>query len=233
MASMLIQLMMVVLYPYKNHYKYIHALLPNGSIIDINLNVLDKTITQYYFLLYDGNMQITGIVLDYNKRIQNGTISKIKKLDLKIDTRLSSFLIYNINKVNDTLYLFPITGKFSENSLLYHARNISKISNISCSSDYIEYGNVCVITEPTDTFVTSSILNQWNATYVIVMDNNLVMFSSTNEPMYDIEEYRWKFTIIPCTQSNQKYAEDTAVGTIWLTLGDDIKNDSTSNILNN
>ncbi|CAG8812207.1 3077_t:CDS:2, partial [Gigaspora rosea] len=36
---------------------------------DINLNVLDKTITQYYFLLYDGNMQITGIVLDYNKRI--------------------------------------------------------------------------------------------------------------------------------------------------------------------
>ncbi|CAG8802792.1 27874_t:CDS:1, partial [Gigaspora margarita] len=40
----------------ENHYKYINAQLPDGSVIDINLNVLDKNVTiiflvtmQYYF----------------------------------------------------------------------------------------------------------------------------------------------------------------------------------------
>ncbi|CAG8491957.1 1766_t:CDS:2, partial [Gigaspora rosea] len=535
-----------------NQYKFIHALLPNGSTTDIDLNFLDKNITlifplnmQYYFLVYDqkfnGNMQVTGMVLDYNKQIvkdnlfvAKGNIDKIEKLELIMDTRSTSFLIYNINKANDTLihwimynllqlsdlniyaknngsfnlnndnfslktvfpmingnygfiievqryatvlnnsmtntfiyyrYLYPISGKLSKRSLIYHARNISEISNVSCSSDYSENGNVCTITEPTVTFgnntlfttyrinflssgsviefkhiknntynnnydiefdiypsffggsiitswvsislklkmkvpvfippdpsknytdmtgsvillndteirwnlaqlnkynqstqsqdplkknqlifqsamfnlmknntyilyvrysadewdiysidlpksrndngydnpniistfpktnnnsiipenihhiritfssnismslnnltiyhldsstnklnlrkfysgnsecnilfnnslscnVTSSIFNQWNATYIIVMDNNFVMFSSTNEPMYGIEEYRWNFTTIPCPQSNKEYA-DTAIGTIRLILGDDIKNDSISDIANN
>ena len=46
--------------------------------------------------------------------------------------------------------------------------------------------------------VISSIFNQWNATYVIIMYNNFVMFSSTNESIYGIEEYLWKFTTILC-----------------------------------
>ncbi|KAF0492177.1 hypothetical protein F8M41_021794 [Gigaspora margarita] len=534
-----------------NQYKFIHVLLPDGSTTDIDLNFLNKNVTRifpltmkYYFLLYDqkfnGNMQVTGIVLDYNKQIvkdnifvANGNIDKIEKLELIMDTRLSSFLIYNINKANDSLIhwitynllelsdlniyaknngsfyldnnfnlktvfsmidgnygfiieelrhpsvlnvpiinafiyyksLYPILGKFSEKSLIYHARNISEISNVSCAPDYSEYGNVCIITEPIINFgnytlfttyhikflssgsviefkyiknntynnnydlqldihpsffggsivtsylsislklkmkapvlippdpsknytnmtgsvillngtevswnlnqlnrfnqstqskdplnqnhlifktalfnlmknntyilyvrysadewdifsidlpksrndhgyenpnvistfpkindnniipgnihkirvtfssnismslnnltiyhldantnklnlrkfysgssdcdilfnhslscdVTSSIFNQWNATYIIVMDNNFVMFSSTNEPMYGIEEYRWNFTTIPCQQPDKKYA-DTAIGTIRLTLGDDIKNDSISDIANN
>ncbi|KAF0520416.1 hypothetical protein F8M41_016346 [Gigaspora margarita] len=135
----------------KNHYKYIHAQLPDGSAIDINLNVLDKNVTiiflvtmQYYFLLYDqnfnGNMQITGIVLEYNEQI-------VKE--------------YSIDNWN----IFSLDLPISRNDFGYENLNI-------------------VSTYP-----------------------------KTNE-------------------SNQKYA-DTAIGTIWLTLGDDIKNNLISNILNN
>ncbi|CAG8730843.1 7080_t:CDS:1, partial [Gigaspora margarita] len=64
----------------KKQYKSIRALLPNGPTIDIELNFLDKNIThifpltmQYYLLLYgqkiNRNMQISGIVLDYDKQI--------------------------------------------------------------------------------------------------------------------------------------------------------------------
>lgn len=63
------------------------------------------------------------------------------------------------------------------------------------------------------------------------MDNNFVMFSSTNEPMYGIEEYLWKFTTVPCPQHSNEIHSDTAIGTIQLTLGDDIKKDSISNFL--
>ncbi|CAG8513611.1 4925_t:CDS:2, partial [Dentiscutata heterogama] len=517
-----------------NQYKSIHTLLPNGSTIDIDLKFLRKNVTrifpltmQYYFLLYDqnfdGSMQVTGIVLDYNKKIlkdnlfvANGTTNKYNgiTLNLIMDTQLSSFLIYNINKalvywitynlpqisdpniyatnygnfnldtfsfktvfpmidgnygfiienqehmtiLNESMtnifiyykYLNSKTSKISENSLLYHARNVSEISNISCSSDYSEYGNVCMITEPTEKFanytlfmiyqinflssgsvikfttiknntnnndlyfdihpsffggsivtswtstpqtrtkipsvipispsnnyadmtgsvimlngteitwsltqlnqfnqsksvfqgavfdlmknntyilyvrysanewdifsmdlpksrndrgydnpniistypkindntiipesihniniifssnismslnnitiyqldtsnnqlnfrkfysgnsdcyisfsrnlscsVTSSIFNQWNTTYVIVMDNNFVMFSATNEPMYGIEAYRWNFTTIPCDSKSNK---ELYSGTIRLTLKDNIKNDSLSEIFGN
>ncbi|CAG8719843.1 4211_t:CDS:1, partial [Scutellospora calospora] len=48
-------------------------------------------------------------------------------------------------------FLNPITREISEKSLLYQARNVS-ISFISCSSNYSEYGNVCMITELTETF---------------------------------------------------------------------------------
>ncbi|CAG8748116.1 9515_t:CDS:2, partial [Dentiscutata erythropus] len=78
--------------------------------------------------------------------------------------------------------------------------------------------------------VTSSIFNQWNTTYVIVMDNNFVMFSTTNEPMYGIEPYRWNFTTIPCDSKSNK---ELYSGTIRLTLKDGIKNDSLSDIFGN
>lgn len=48
--------------------------------------------------------------------------------------------------------LNPITRQISENSLLYHALDVSRISDVSCSSDYSEYGNVCVLTESTEKF---------------------------------------------------------------------------------
>lgn len=107
----------------KNQYKSIRALLPNGPTIDIELNFLDKNIThifpltmKYYLLLYgqkiNSNMQVSGIVLDYDKQIikdnlsvANGTIDEIEYLDLYLvmDTRLSSFLIYYVNHTKKSI----------------------------------------------------------------------------------------------------------------------------------
>ncbi|CAG8830894.1 13096_t:CDS:2, partial [Gigaspora margarita] len=101
----------------EDQYKSIRVLLPNGPTVDIELNYLDKNIThmfpltmQYYLLLYgqkiNSNMQESGIVCDYYKQIikdnlsvANGTIDEIEYLDLNLvmDTRLSSFLIYYAN----------------------------------------------------------------------------------------------------------------------------------------
>ncbi|RIB15758.1 hypothetical protein C2G38_2143418 [Gigaspora rosea] len=123
-----------------------------------------------------------------------------------ISMSLNNLTIYHLDSSTNKLNLRKFYSGNSECNILFN-------NSLSCN-------------------VTSSIFNQWNATYIIVMDNNFVMFSSTNEPMYGIEEYRWNFTTIPCPQSNKEYA-DTAIGTIRLILGDDIKNDSISDIANN
>ncbi|CAG8853774.1 2603_t:CDS:1, partial [Gigaspora margarita] len=57
--------------------KAIHALLPNGSTIYIDLNFLNKNISRlfplnmrYYLLLYNNDKNYsTGIVLDWNKQV--------------------------------------------------------------------------------------------------------------------------------------------------------------------
>ena len=50
--------------------------------------------------------------------------------------------------------LNPITRQISENSLPYHAYNVSIISNVPCFSDYSKYGNECVFTDSTEKFAT-------------------------------------------------------------------------------
>ncbi|CAG8627270.1 14285_t:CDS:2, partial [Gigaspora rosea] len=427
----------------EDQYKSIRVLLPNGHTIDIELNFLDKNITrifpltmQYYLLLYyqkiNSNMQISGIVLDYDKKIikeqlgvpnvyaiNNGNFhldnSSLKTVFPMVDGNYGFIIdgqqiVEILDKYMTNVFIYykslnPITRQISENSLLYYAQDVIRISNVSCSSDYSEYGNVCVLTESTKKFanyklwaslpsnsstnvvysdyeisdsdsnytnmtgsvfrldgteimswsmsqinqnksifhsatfnlmknntyllyvnysfnewdifsinlppsrkdsgyknpniistypaindnitisdlninitfsseisissnnltiyyldtitntlnfrkfysknsecnilfnntlscnVTSSIFNQWNATYIIVMDNNFVKFSSTNEPMYGIEEYLWKFTTVPCPQHSYRIYSDTAIGTLQLTMSDYIKEDSISNFL--
>ncbi|RIB13097.1 hypothetical protein C2G38_2198809 [Gigaspora rosea] len=109
-----------------NSYKAIQTLLPNGSTTYIDLKFADKSINvsrifpltmRLYFLFYDdiidGNEQVTGMLIDWHNHvikdnlfITNGTITNNPSLNLILDTRLSSFLIYNQfeNNVNWILY---------------------------------------------------------------------------------------------------------------------------------
>ncbi|CAG8713841.1 3740_t:CDS:2, partial [Cetraspora pellucida] len=110
-----------------HRYKGIHTILPNGTAIDINLDFshhnnisigrIYPLTMKLYLLLYDGIVngsdQVTGIIIDWNKQIikdnifvANSTINDNPSLDLILDTRLSSFLIYSLsdNSVTWTLH---------------------------------------------------------------------------------------------------------------------------------
>ncbi|KAF0411875.1 hypothetical protein F8M41_008142 [Gigaspora margarita] len=363
-------------------------------IIKDNLSVANGTINEIENLDLVMDTRLSSFLFCYvNYTLTNPSVHWITYNLLQL--RVLNVYAINNDRVMTNVFIYykslnPITRQISENSLLYHAQDVIRISNVSCSSDYSEYGNVCVLTESTKKFdnytlfktyqinflssgsaikfqtlnistinntintdlqfkiqpsfygssivtswatlpphssthhhekdhkisdsnytnmtgigyknpniistypaindnipisdlninitlsseisisssnltiyyldtstntlnfrkfysknsechilfnntlscnVTSSIFNQWNATYIIVMDNNFVKFSSTNEPMYGIEEYIWKFTTVPCPHFT--IYKDTAIGNIQLTLGDDIKKNSISNFLNN
>ncbi|RIB23411.1 hypothetical protein C2G38_2139765 [Gigaspora rosea] len=109
-----------------NRYETIYTLLPNGSSTYLNLDFTDKSINirrifpltmRLYFLLHDdiidGNEQVTGMLIDWNSQIiknnlfiTNGTIANNPSLNLILNTRLTSFLIYNqfANNINWILY---------------------------------------------------------------------------------------------------------------------------------
>ncbi|CAG8597304.1 6138_t:CDS:2 [Cetraspora pellucida] len=76
---------LLIMFKNDDVYKFIHVLLPNVSTIDIYLDEkIDVTrifplTTEYYFLLYDleinGDIQVTGRVIDYNNHTINEFVS--------------------------------------------------------------------------------------------------------------------------------------------------------------
>ncbi|CAG8810751.1 10987_t:CDS:2, partial [Gigaspora margarita] len=156
----------------------------------------------------DSGYKNPNIISTYPARNDNIPISELNiniTFSSEISISSNNLTIYYLDTSTNTLNFRKFYSKNSECHILFN-------NTLSCN-------------------VTSSIFNQWNATYIIVMDNNLVKFSSTNEPMYGIEEYIWKFTTVPCPQHSYGIHSDTAIGTLQLTLSDYIKEDSISNFL--
>ncbi|CAG8799190.1 1401_t:CDS:10, partial [Cetraspora pellucida] len=98
--------------------------------------------------------------------------------------------------------------------------NISFTNSITNKIQKFYSGNSedCAISNNTNSVlcnISTSIFNQWNSSYMIVVDNNFVKYSLTDEPIYGIVESLWTFNTNLQTQPVMH--SDSAVVIVRLT----------------
>ncbi|CAG8702207.1 28686_t:CDS:10, partial [Dentiscutata erythropus] len=156
-----------------NRYKSIYTILPNGTTIDINFdfpNYRNISISRIYpltmklyLLLYDNIVMVASKSLECDLFVVNGTIEKNPSLNLILDTRLYSFLIYSqshSNVVSWTLYNLQKQdniGVIASNSF-----NLSDFSTLEYVFPIVDGSYGFVISDTTTNSITDELPNSGN-----------------------------------------------------------------------
>ncbi|CAG8687316.1 12261_t:CDS:2, partial [Cetraspora pellucida] len=128
-------------------------------------------------------------------------------------------------RINDTIMPYTTSVNISfTNSISKSINNFSiyQIDDITKQTKFRKFysGNSedCAISKNTNSVlcnISTSIFNQWNSSYMIVVDNNFVKYSLTDEPIYGIVENIWTFNTNLQTQPVMH--SDSAVVIVRLT----------------
>ncbi|KAF0412046.1 hypothetical protein F8M41_008018 [Gigaspora margarita] len=87
--------------------------------------------------------------------------------------------------------------------------------NPNIISTYPTIESCNILNDTLNCTISSSIFNQWDSSYMIIMDNNFVKFASTKEPIVGVDENKWIFKTIP--RQEQGMYSDSAICIIRLT----------------
>ncbi|CAG8559876.1 23856_t:CDS:2 [Dentiscutata erythropus] len=109
-------------------------------------------------------------------------ISTYPKIKDTISPRISSIsltLSNQISKSSKKLYIYQINTTTNQ----YQFRQFYSGNSENCTVQ-----NNTILCD-----ISQSIINRWNSSYAIVVDNNFIKFASTDEPIYGIAEKIWTF----------------------------------------
>ncbi|KAF0547902.1 hypothetical protein F8M41_000254 [Gigaspora margarita] len=194
----------------------------SGHIIPLNSNEYEWGLNQipnFSRAMFDtmkNNTYILYVVYDLNswdifsinvEKFRNdfgyenpNIISTYPNINDTISPRISSISITFSNQISSSL------NKLS----IYQINTTTKQSMLR----QFYYGNSenCTILNNTILCnISSSIINRWDSSYVIVVDNNFVKFASTGEPIYGIAENIWTLNTISQTKPEEYSGSATVI----------------------
>ncbi|CAG8442811.1 442_t:CDS:2 [Cetraspora pellucida] len=174
---------------------------PNGSEVNWDLNNIDTTGDTKFNVMRNNTCILFAIYEPNRWDIFSTDLPKFREdlgyenpniiltypnINDTISPFIDSFWIVFSNRISKSLNNITVYQTDTITNL-YKPRKIFSRNSESCT----------ILNNRLSCNVSPSIFNQWNSSYMIAMDNNFVKFSSTNEPIIDIEEDKWKITTIP------------------------------------
>ncbi|CAG8492492.1 22700_t:CDS:2 [Gigaspora margarita] len=185
-----------------NEYEWGLNLIPNFSRAMFDTM---KNNTYILYVVYDLNswdifsINVEKFRNDFGYENPN-VISTYPNINDTISPRISSISITFSSQISRSL------NKLS----IYQINTTTKQSMLR----QFYYGNSenCTILNNTILCnISSSIINRWDSSYVIVVDNNFVKFASTGEPIYGIAENIWTLNTISQTKPEEYSGSATVI----------------------